>query len=125
MRTQVEAATTDLLARLHTVTEQSEELLGKQGEMDEKLDDVAGRVEAVQGGVAVLHEQVAYSNHAITLLCGALSEVAKRVGLHNGRHVRALDGFVHGATTQQQQPGLGDMGGVAMLPVSLFVWVGG
>jgi hypothetical protein len=51
--------------------------------------------------------QVAYSNHAITLLCGALSEVAKRVGLGHGRAVRALDSVVHGAPQPQRIDGGG------------------
>jgi len=109
VRTQVEAATADLVARLHAVGDKADHLMDKQEEMDEKLDDVSERVEAVQGGVAVLHQQVAYSNHAITLLCGALSEVAKRVGLSNGRYVRALDGFVHGAPPPRLEGGAAPM----------------
>lgn len=58
MRTQVEAATSDLLARLSTVTDKQDDLLEKQHEMDGQIRDVGGRVEAVQGGVAMLHEQV-------------------------------------------------------------------
>lgn len=97
MRSQVEAATSDLLGRLSRVGEVQDEMRDKQEEMDDTLRDVSGRVEAVQDGVVTLQHQVAYSNHAITMLCGALGEIAKRVGLANGRYVRALDNVVHGA----------------------------
>jgi hypothetical protein len=97
MRSQVEAATSDLVSRLTAVADKQEDLLGKQEEMDGHLRDVSDRVDGVADGVEQLQVQVAYGNHAITMLCGALAEVAKRVGLHNGRYVRALDGLVHGA----------------------------
>lgn len=31
------------------------------------------------------------------MLCGAMSEIAKRVGLGGGRYTSRLEGFVHGA----------------------------
>lgn len=107
MRGQVEAATADLVERLRGVGSKADELLDKQEEMDGALrDDVGGRVDEVHAGVAALQGQVAYSNQTITLLCGALAEVAKRVGLSNGRYVRALDGLVHGAPSGGSQPWL-------------------
>lgn len=97
MRAQVEAATADLVSRLGRVDERQGEMLERQGEMDETLKDVSDRVGAVQEGVASLQHQVAYGNAAVAALCGALSEVARRVGLSGGRYVRALDSVVHGA----------------------------
>jgi hypothetical protein len=99
------------------VASKAEEMLGRQDAMDGKLDDVAGRVDEVNDGVAVLQHQVAYTNNAVTLLCGALAEVAKRVGLGNGRYVRAVDSLVHGAPPQQQFA-LADGGAIPLLAVS-------
>ncbi|KIY97708.1 hypothetical protein MNEG_10253 [Monoraphidium neglectum] len=115
VRGQVEAATNDMLARLGVVSAKADDMLGRQEAMDARLTDVGDRVEGVQGGVALLQDQVAYSNHAVTMLCGAMSEVAKRVGL-NGRYVQSLDTLVHGAPPTlgsgrpQQQARVGGVG---------------
>jgi hypothetical protein len=45
----------------------------------------------VGGKVSAVSDQVGFSNHAILLLCGALSEMAKRVGINNGRYVKELE----------------------------------
>ena len=68
---------------------------------------------------------MAYTNHAVTLLCGAMSEVAKRVGLGGGRHVSRLEGLVHGAESSGRVLGSGQPPSVAvgacgwLLPYSL------
>lgn len=51
----------------------------------------------VHGNIHLLSDQVAYSNQAITLLCGAIAEVAKRCGINNGRYTRALDSLTRNA----------------------------
>jgi hypothetical protein len=122
MKVQVEAATAELVARMSTVADKQDDMLQRQEDMDGQLQDVGERVEHVQGGIAVLQHQAAYTNHAITMLCGALSEVAKRVGLGNGRYVRALDNIVHGAPQPAQQRIEGSSGGaMAALPVRVVV----
>lgn len=59
-------------------------LLRPQGQLGNELALVGGKVSAVS-------DQVGFSNHAILLLCGALSEMAKRVGINNGRYVKELE----------------------------------
>jgi hypothetical protein len=114
-----------MVARLGAVASKADEMLGRQEAMDGQLKDVGERVEGVADGVAELHQQVAHTNNAIKLLCGAFAEVARRVGLHNGRYVRALDGFVHGLeppAQQQHQQQLGDGGllpGLLMVSISM------
>jgi len=61
-----------------------EELLDAQGQLGDELAAVGGKVSLVS-------DQVGFSNHAILLLCGALSEMAKRVGISNGKYVKELE----------------------------------
>jgi hypothetical protein len=58
MKAQVEAATADLVNRLSSVSDKQDNMLERQEEMDGQLREVGERVEAVQGGVAVLQHQV-------------------------------------------------------------------
>jgi hypothetical protein len=88
---QLKQASKELIERLRNVTTKQEAMLEQQLAMDESLRHVGDDVAGVHDNVRLLQEQVGYSNQAITLLCGALGEVAKRCGINNGRYVRALD----------------------------------
>lgn len=84
VRNQLEARAADLMERMHMLGGKQEELLEAQGQLGDELAVVGGKVSAVS-------DQVSFSNHAILLLCGALSEMAKRVGISNGKYVRELE----------------------------------
>jgi len=88
---QLREATEDLIDKLRNVTSKQDDMLEQQAAMDEQLRLVGDDVHGVHHNVQLLQDQVGYSNQAITLLCGALSEVAKRCGISNGRYVHALD----------------------------------
>eukprot|EP00877_Chromochloris_zofingiensis_P008665 jgi/Chrzof1/4051/Cz13g18160.t1 len=97
MNEQIKATTDDLLDRLGLVTAKQDDLMDQQQEMDATLKRVEDNVEQVHGNIHLLSDQVAYSNQAITLLCGAIAEVAKRCGINNGRYTRALDSLTRNA----------------------------
>eukprot|EP00775_Hariotina_reticulata_P008362 gene8362-8546_t len=84
MRAQLEAKAADLLERMAILGSKQEELLDAQGQLGDELAAVGGKVSLVS-------DQVGFSNHAILLLCGALSEMAKRVGISNGKYVTELE----------------------------------
>lgn len=69
--------------------------------------------------------QVGFSNHAILMLCGALSEMAKRVGINNGRYVKELENLSR-SVHSLPAGGMGALGGgmgAAMVSV-VFVPLG-
>lgn len=84
VRNQLEARAADLMERMHVLGDKQEEMLEAQGQLGTELAIVGGKVSAVS-------DQVSFSNHAILMLCGALSEMAKRVGISNGKYVRELE----------------------------------
>lgn len=112
VRHQLEERAADLMERMHSLGSKQEELLDAQGQLGEEIATVGGKVSAVA-------DQVSFSNHAILLLCGALSEMAKRVGISNGKYVRELEHLSRTVATT------GLPGGVtaAALPVGLPVSV--
>jgi hypothetical protein len=55
--------------------------------------------------------QVGFSNHAILMLCGALSEMAKRVGISNGRYVKELENLSRSVHSLPPGPHMAALGG--------------
>jgi hypothetical protein len=84
MKSQFEERARVMLERMSVLGTKQEEMLEAQGQLGNELALVGGKVSAVS-------DQVGFSNHAILLLCGALSEMAKRVGINNGRYVKELE----------------------------------
>jgi hypothetical protein len=68
----------------------------------------------VGGKVSLVSDQVGFSNHAILLLCGALSEMAKRVGISNGKYVKELEHLSRVATSGL--PHTSPVAGMPLLP---------
>lgn len=92
-------------------------LLRPQGQLGNELALVGGKVSAVS-------DQVGFSNHAILLLCGALSEMAKRVGISNGKYVRELEHLSRSvATTGLPAGAMGASGALPAMMVSARSWV--
>lgn len=100
VRAQLEARASELMERMSALGAAQEELLDAQGAMSSELAAVGGRVTAVG-------EQVGFSNHAILLLCGALSEMAKRVGISNGRYVKELENLTRSVAAGGGMPHTG------------------
>ncbi|WIA29907.1 hypothetical protein OEZ86_000007 [Tetradesmus obliquus] len=110
VRSQFEARAAELMERMGKLSGKQEELLEAQGQLGSELAVVGGKVSAVS-------DQVGFSNHAILLLCGALSEMAKRVGISNGKYVRELEHLSRSVATTGLPAGA--MGASGALPAMM------
>jgi hypothetical protein len=118
MKAQFEERASALLERMGALGAKQEELLDAQGALGSELALVGGKVTMVS-------EQVGFSNHAILLLCGALSEMAKRVGISNGRYVKELEHLSRTVHALPSAPGTPSAAALSALPAGAAGMVSG
>ena len=119
IKTQFEERARDMLERMSVLAGKQEEMLEAQGQLGNELALVGGKVSAVS-------DQVGFSNHAILMLCGALSEMAKRVGINNGRYVKELENLsrsVH--SLPAGGPAMAALGGGGVVSLQRLGWLMG